>query len=182
MNTDTTPPESQSSAAPEHAIAQKLPLVLWFILGTIVVLAGFGAYESIGAMQTMKSMDARLGALEKDRSVAQVPSTSQSPTTSGSNVTPMTSADDMAAKLLDYLKTYHSQNGQYPDSLPVDGSKLLWRYNYNQIASPTQNCPTDARLFSYSGYANATTHQIDSFDMYYCKGSTRVKLTEANIK
>jgi hypothetical protein len=128
--------------------------------------------------QKQDQLNKDLLALEKEKAAKEA----EKSQVSGSNVAPMIPADEMVSHMLTYIKTIRDQTGEYPESLDVDGSKLLWRYNYTQMAAPAQNCPTDARYFSYSGYKNTTTGKVDSFDMYYCDGSDRVKKTNKDIR
>lgn len=184
-----TPPNIPISTP---STARKTPVLLWITLGLLVVLGGLGTYgfldlsrKTSALASQMSKVDQKQDQLNKDLLALEkekVAKETEEAQVSGSNVAPMIPVNEMVSHMLTYIKTIHDQTGEYPASLDVDGSKLLWRYNYNQMAAPAQNCPTDARYFSYSGHKNMTTSKVDSFDMYYCDKSVRTKKTEKDIR
>jgi hypothetical protein len=188
-NTPLITPPTEPTSTP-HA-ARKTPILLWITLGLLVILGGLGVYGFLDASrrtdalvskmskveQTQGQLNEKIIALTEEKKAEEAKKTQ----VSGSNVDPMIPVKEMVSHMLTYIKTVRDQTGEYPAELGVDGSKLLWRYNYNQMAAPAQNCPTDARYFSYSGHKNMTSGEIDSFDMYYCDGSSRVKKTQKDI-
>lgn len=195
MNPTTPPAVPPTQPALTPPADRKSPIFLWIIIGLLVILGGLGTYGFVSLAQRNDALTNRIGILQKAQGqlsqeqeqlnkaiVALTEKEAEKPQVSGSNVEPMIPVGEMASQMLAFLKTTHSQTGEYPESLSVDGSKLLWRYNYNQMAAPAQNCPTDARYFSYSGYKNMATGKVDSFDMHYCDGATRVKKTEKDIR
>lgn len=88
----------------------------------------------------------------------------------------------MVADMMNFLITYKNQKNEYPLTQTEDMDKLLWKYKYNFASGgPILKCPADASLFTYNGYKNQSTGKMDTFELFFCDGSTMKKKTEADI-
>ena len=95
--------------------------------------------------------------------------------------------DSVVSEILDSLALTYKQSGQYPSHDAVQPSmqyvdQIIQKYGYSEeLAGPNVNCPKDNGYFSYMAYANQTTGKYDSFDLYYCNGSEKVKKDQTDI-
>jgi len=131
-------------------------------------------YEHSKATTKENSLQAQITTLQKQVNSLKAPS---------GNLQATEPVDTIVTQTLSYLATYKQQNGQYPTNETTDLDKLVWSYNYNFKGGggPDLTCPQDSRYLTYISLANQTTHQNDTFTLYYCNGNKISQKTQADI-
>jgi hypothetical protein len=169
VDTPTTPQTPKSSNG--------LRMVLFIVLGLLLVAASAFCgyyYEHSKATTKENSLQTQITTLQKQVNSLKAPS---------GNLQATEPVDTMVTQTLSYLATYKQQNGQYPTNETTDLDKLVWSYNYNfkDGGGPDLTCPQDSRYLTYISLANQTTHQNDTFTLYYCNGNKISQKTQADI-
>lgn len=190
QNSITPPSKNQSTASPyatDYSVAANQPKVsrtkiLMVALFAVAIAIAFGVQQyQINRLQTSLSNT-------KNTNKADTSTTTQTtdkkayPYGSRGGVKLLRPVDEQSKAMLDLLAIYNSQNGSYPKSETAVMIQELQRYGYNAMsAGPNLRCPDDEGHFSYTGYINPSSNQVDSFGLYYCDGSTLVTKTQTDI-
>ena len=189
-NQNQTPSINQQIGTPANqpAIPQNIPqtpksgnslkvfllIVFALLLMTASAVGGY-YYELSIATKKEKSLETQITSLQKQINNLKAPT---------GNLQATEPVDTMVTQTLSYLLTYKKQNGQYPTNETTDLDKLVWSYNYNfkSGGGPDLTCPQDSRYLTYVSLANQTTHQNDTFTLYYCNGNKMSQKTQADIQ
>jgi hypothetical protein len=169
------PPQSSPQTSKS---GNSMKVILSIVLVLLLVIASaFGGYYYEHSKATTKENDlqAQITSLQKQVNNLKAPS---------GNLQATESVDTMVKQTLNYLATYKQQNGQYPTNETTDLDKLVWSYNYNfkDGGGPDLTCPQDSRYLTYVSLTNQTTHQNDTFTLYYCNGNKIAQKTQADIQ
>jgi hypothetical protein len=151
-----------------------LSLVLVLLLMAASAFGGY-YYEHSKATTKENSLQTQITSLQKQINGLKTPS---------GNLQATEPVGNMVSQTLSYLTTYKQQNGQYPTNETTDMLKLVNSYNYDfkDGGGPDLTCPQDSRFLTYVSLANQTTHQNDTFTLYYCNGSKIAQKTQADAQ
>ncbi len=176
VDTPSAPPAAQQVAPQTPKTSNGVRLVLSVVLVLLLMIASaFGGYYYEHSKATTKenSLQTQITYLQKQITSLKAPS---------GNLQATEPVDSMVNQVLAYLTTYKQQNGQYPANETTDLDKLVWSYNYDfkDGGGPDLTCPQDSRFLTYVSLAKQTTHQNDTFTLYYCNGSKIAQKTQAD--
>jgi len=177
---------STTQAPKKSALDMKIifAIIFAFVFMGAVATASYvvgrneGAEKLIDAQSQLKRSEEKVTSLEQSQKRLQTELDAQSATKNTQQGTSTTNGNQAAItptldKLRSYLAGYKKQYGQYPSSVTPSMKTLMATSDYSLLAtSALPVCARDPQSIAYKATLNATTYQNDSFNLYYCEGTT----------